>query len=77
MSNLKELRDELFDTLKQVKNGKIAPATANAISNLSQNIIETAKVQLHAAKLLNDKELDNEVKNSILTPTDKRISDGK
>ena len=48
--NINDLRETLFDTLQGVKAGNIDLDRAKAISELSQNIINTAKVEIDYLK---------------------------
>lgn len=48
--NINDLRELLFDTLQGVKNGTVNVDSAKAISDLSQNIINTAKVEIDCLK---------------------------
>lgn len=48
--NINDLRKTLFDTLQSVKAGTIDLDRAKAISELSQNIINTAKVEIEYLK---------------------------
>lgn len=48
--NINDLRELLFDTLQGVKNGTVNVDSAKAISDLSQNIINTAKVEIDYLK---------------------------
>lgn len=48
--NINDLRETLFDTLQSVKAGTIDLDRAKAISELSQNIINTAKVEIEYLK---------------------------
>lgn len=45
-NNIEELRSILFDTIRQVKGGEIDLDKAKAIENLSQTIINSAKVEV-------------------------------
>ena len=48
--NINDLRATLFETLQAVKAGSIDLDRAKAISELSQNIINTAKVEIDYLK---------------------------
>lgn len=48
--NINNLRETLFETLQAVKDGRIELDRAKAISDLSQNIINTAKVEIDYLK---------------------------
>jgi len=47
-----DLRERLFDALDGLASGKIDVATARAVSDLSQTIINSAKVEVEARKAL-------------------------
>lgn len=47
-----DLRERLFDALDGLANGKMDVATARAVSDLSQTIINSAKVEVEARKAL-------------------------
>lgn len=49
-NNFQELRSILFDTLRDVKNGKIDEKKAKSISELSQVLINSAKVEVDYLK---------------------------
>lgn len=51
MSEISQLRRILFDTLDEVKSGKIDAKTADAVSKLSQNIIQSVVLEIRAAEL--------------------------
>jgi len=44
--NISDLRDAMFDTLEQLKAGKITVDQAKAISEIGQVIINSAKVEV-------------------------------
>jgi glutamate synthase domain-containing protein 2 len=46
MSNITELRSIMFDTLNKLKSGDIEVDRAREINNLSQTIINSAKVEI-------------------------------
>lgn len=48
--NINDLRATLFETLQGVRDGSISVDTAKAVSELSQNIINTAKVEIDYLK---------------------------
>ena len=50
MSNIDTLRNVLFSTLEELKSGKINVEKAKAISDVSQTIINTAKVEVDFAR---------------------------
>lgn len=45
-NNIEELRSILFDTIREVKRGEIDLDKAKSIENLSQTIINSAKVEV-------------------------------
>lgn len=47
---ISDLRDQLFDTLAKLKTGKIKAEDAKTISEISQVIINTAKVEVEYIK---------------------------
>lgn len=49
-NNIDTLRDHLFDTLRGLKEGTMSIETAEAVSLISQTIINTAKVEAEFAK---------------------------
>ncbi|WP_315055178.1 hypothetical protein [Chryseobacterium indoltheticum] len=52
--NLQELNVNLGDVFLQLKEGKIQPDQANALVNVSNSIINNAKVQLQGIKQFHD-----------------------
>lgn len=60
MNNLNELNAVLFDTLRGVNNGTIDNEKLTSICKVSQTIINKGKLQISAAKLLNDNSLHND-----------------
>jgi hypothetical protein len=48
--NINDLRKTLFETLRGVKDGTVSVEKAKAVSDLSQNIINTAKVEIDYLK---------------------------
>jgi hypothetical protein len=53
MNNLNDLNSVLFDTINQLKEGKIEVSTANAVKGLSDTVINGAKTLLQAHKQAN------------------------
>ena len=49
MKNVKELRNELSNVFRNLKEGKIDAKTASAMNNSASKIINTIKVQLDYA----------------------------
>lgn len=49
------LRDALFDELNSLRQGKSTPQKARAMSLLARDIIDSIRVQIQYARLLNDK----------------------
>lgn len=47
-----QLRKELFDTLRQLKAGKIDASTAQAVSKISGNIISSVAIEIQAANVI-------------------------
>lgn len=52
MKNINDLSEKLFETLEGLKSGSIKPEQAKAINAVSSTIIQGAKVQLEAVKLM-------------------------
>ena len=46
-----QLRESLFDTLEKLKDGKIDANTAQAVSKISSNILNTVSLELQAAEI--------------------------
>ena len=44
--NINDLRKTLFETLQGVKDGSVSVDNARAVANLSQQIINTAKIEI-------------------------------
>ena len=51
-----DLREALFDTIEKVKAGQIQPDQARQITDLAQVIVNSAKVEVDAARLLGSRE---------------------
>ena len=71
LNNLTELNNILFDTLRGVKDGKVEPSKAEAISKISASVVNNAKVMLQAVKIVEGMSLDTNVfggsiKNNLL-----------
>jgi hypothetical protein len=47
---VKDLRDDLFDTLEKLKDGKMEIDKAKAITNVAQTIVNSAKVEVDFIK---------------------------
>lgn len=45
-NDINELREILFSTIRGVSSGKVKPDTARSVIDLSQMVIETAKVEI-------------------------------
>lgn len=45
-----QLRESLFDTLEKLKDGKIDANTAQAVSKISSNILNTVSLEIRAAE---------------------------
>ena len=54
-----QLREELFDTLRRLKDGQIDAATAQAVSTISANIIATVAVEIQAASIIGSDRIDS------------------
>ena len=54
-----QLREELFDTLRQLKAGKIDAATAQAVSKISGNIISSVAIEIQAASIIGSDKIDS------------------
>lgn len=54
-----QLRDELFATLRGLKDGSISVETANAVSKISSNIISTVVVEIQAAQAFGSDKIDS------------------
>ena len=50
MKTMDDLRSVIFDTIEDVRKGKLDAATAKAISELSQNVINSAKAEADYAR---------------------------
>lgn len=51
MKNMKEIRDDLADTLRKLKTKRITPAAANASANVAGKFLSTVKHELEFAKM--------------------------
>lgn len=60
MNNLNELNAVLFDTLRGVNSDKMQHKKATVLCNIGSTIINNAKVQLQASKLLKGGALETE-----------------
>lgn len=54
-----QLREELFDTLRRLKDGQIDAATAQAVSKISGNIIVIVAVEIQAASIIGSDRIDS------------------
>lgn len=54
-NNINDLRTHLFDTIRELKNGKIDIEKAKAISDIAQVIVNSAKVEVDHAKVTGSK----------------------
>ena len=45
-----QLRESLFDTIEKLKDGKIDANTAQAVSKISSNILNTVALEMRAAE---------------------------
>lgn len=68
-----QLREQLFETLKDLRSGKIDANQAHAVSKLSDNIIKTVVVEIQAAQMLG---LENSVTINGETPEQRRHQQG-
>lgn len=50
MKTMDDLRSVIFDTIDDVRNNKLDAATARAISDLAQNVINSAKAEADYAR---------------------------
>lgn len=50
MKNINDLRELLFDSIAKISNGEIDAVKGNAISNISKNIIDSAKLEFDVMK---------------------------
>lgn len=50
MKTMDDLRSVIFDTIDDVRKGKLDAATARAISDLAQNVINSAKAEADYAR---------------------------
>ena len=57
MDNIKDLRNELITTFKQLKSGKIGLSQAKQEASVANVIIATAKVQLESNKYMKSKQI--------------------
>lgn len=53
IKNIEDLRDFLGETLDKLSKGKIEFEHANAVSKLSDSIVQTVKTELEYSKLVN------------------------
>lgn len=51
-SGIENLRNHLFDTIEAVKKGDMKPAEAKAITNASQAIINSVKIEIDFLKIM-------------------------
>lgn len=58
-NNFEEMREILFDTLRQVKSGKFDESKAKSICNISQVLINSAKVEIDYIKAVSNKTKSN------------------
>ena len=68
-----QLREELFDTLRRLKDGQIDAATAQAVSKIGGNIIATVAVEIQAAAIIGAENLQSL---NGLTPEEYRATTG-
>ena len=53
-NTISDLRNELFETIRQLKEGEIDNDTAMVINNVAKTIVETAKAETHFIKVLDE-----------------------
>jgi len=51
MKNARELREKQIELYKKVEYGKIALEEAKVLNNISQTILQSAKAEMHYAKM--------------------------
>ena len=57
-STTAQLREELFDTLRRLKDGQLDAATAQAVSQISGTSIATVAVEIQAASIIGSDKID-------------------
>ena len=79
MNNIDTLRASLFDTIAKLKEGQIELETAKTIGDLSQVIINSAKVEVDFVRANGGGKSEffaNEVKQISETPTGMKVVNG-
>ena len=79
MNNIDTLRESLFSTMEAVRNGTMSVEQANAVSDIGQVIINSAKVEVDYVKANNGRKsqfFNNENKKITKTPTGTITQDG-
>lgn len=67
-----DLRATLKETIDMVISGKIEVDQANAVANLAGKIVDTAKLEVAAAKVYSDLADLNAVKSTFITDQNKQ-----
>ena len=67
-----DLRATLKETIDMVISGKIEVDQANAVANLAGKIVDTAKLEVTAAKVYSDLADLNAVKSTFITDQNKQ-----
>lgn len=80
MSTMADLRESLFDTIKQLKAGTIKSEQAASICNVAGRLLQSAEIELKLRQLTGDFHSGGgflidvspvEIKGAVLPPTDK------
>lgn len=58
-NNLDELQNILFETLRDLKDGKVEAEDAKAINDTAQTILNSAKVRIQYAQVTGDRSVSN------------------
>ena len=67
-NDISELRTHLFDTLKGLKDKSVSPQQAKAVTEVSAQIINTAKVEIDFIKATGAKNIGSEFLPSLAVP---------
>ena len=70
MSNINTFRKHLFDTMEDLRAGRMSAANANAIASTGQVIINSLKLELDARKLAGVKQLTPFIAGETLDSSD-------
>jgi hypothetical protein len=80
-STIADLREDLFETIKMLKEGEIEVDKAQTISDISGKIIETAKVEMNFLKHVNSTKseflLDPETKHQLEIEAKKQLPENQ